>query len=226
MSLNHLSLLGYFMSRRRLTLPKRFKSIGGRPVIELNLKTPHQLFDERDPAPFRERDLDDDAAHYILSSYRELPATPLPKLSLYFTSMGEFESHPGSISKAIRSYFEYESQSKRRELRVMFNQGFISLLIGLSFLLVCTYISFVVNNRGYDGYWPTFAHEGLLLMGWYAMWKPINTFLYEWWPLRETIEVLDHLSEIEVDISVNEARRPTAAAEVETRSFPTVLKTS
>jgi hypothetical protein len=215
------------MSRRRLTLPKRFKSIGGRPVIEVNLKTPHQLFDERDPAPFRERDLDDDAAHYILSSYRELPARTKPKLSLYFRSMGEFESHPGSISNAIRSYFEYESESKRRELRVMFNQGFISLLIGLLFLLVCTYISFVVNARGYDGYWPTFAHEGLLLMGWYAMWKPINTFLYEWWPLRETIEVLDHLSAIEVEISVSEVARPAVAAEVETRPFPAhVLKTS
>ncbi len=214
------------MSKRRLTLPKRFKSIGGRPVIELNLKTPHHLFDERDPAPFRERDLDDDAAHYILSSYRELPTTPKAKLSLYFTSMGEFESHPGSISNAIRSYFEYESQSKRRELRVLFNQGFISLLIGLSFLLVCTYISFVVNTRGFEGYWPTFAHEGLLLMGWYSMWKPINTFLYDWWPLRETIEVLDHLSDIEIDISVNEVRRPAAAAEVETRPYPSVLKTS
>lgn len=214
------------MSRRRLTLPKRFKSIGGRPVIELNLKTPHQIFDERDPAPFRERDLDDDAAHYILSSYRELPATPTPKLSLYFTTMGEFESHPGSITKAIRSYFEYESQSKRRELRVLFNHGFISLLIGLSFLLVCTYISFVVDSRGYAGYWPTFAHEGLLLMGWYAMWKPINTFLYDWWPLRETIEVLDHLSDIEVDISVSEVRRPAAAAEIESRPFSTALKTS
>lgn len=215
------------MSRRRLTLQKRFKCIGGRPVIEVNLKTPHQLFDERDPAPFRERDLDDDAAHYILNSYRELPARPKPKLSLYFTSMGEFESHPGTISKAIRSYFEYESESKRRELRVMFNQGFASLLIGLSFLLVCTYISFVVNGRGYTGYWPTFAHEGLMLMGWYSMWKPINIFLYDWWPLRETIEALDHLSEIEIDISVNEARRPAVAAEAETRPTPAVvLKTS
>lgn len=216
------------MERRHLTLNKRFKSIGGRPVMELNLKTPHQLFDERDPAPFRERDLDDDAAHYILSYYRELPHRPKPKLSLYFTSMGEFEGQPGVIANAIRSYFEYESVSKRRELRVMFNQGFVSLLIGLSFLLVCTYISYVVNSRGFDGYWPTFAHEGLLLMGWYAMWKPINTFLYEWWPLRETIETLDDLSDIEIDISVNEIRRPVVAAEVETRPLatPTVLKTS
>lgn len=217
------------MERRQLPLHKRFKTIGGQPVMELNLKTPHQLFDERDPAPFRERDLDDDAAHYILSYYRELPSRPKPKLSLYFTSMGEFEGQPGVIAKAIRGYFEYESVSKRRDLRFMFNEAFVSLMIGLSFLLVCTYISFVVNSR-FDGYWPTFAHEGLLLMGWYAMWKPINTFLYEWWPLRETIEMLDDLSDIEIDIKLNEVRRPfVAASEVETtRPLPTaaVLKTS
>jgi hypothetical protein len=215
------------MNRRRLSLQKRFKSIGGRPVIELNLKTPHQLFDERDPAPFRDRDLDDDAAHYILSSYRELPSKPRAKLSLYFSSMGEFEQQPGVIANAIRSYFEYEAESKRRELRVLFNQGFVSLLIGLTFLLVCTYVSYVVNGRGYSGYWPTFAHEGLLLMGWYAMWKPINTFLYEWWPLRETIEILDHLSDLEIEI--NEVRKPVAAAEVQTVRIPlqtATLKTS
>lgn len=214
--------------KRRLPLQKRFKSIGGRPVIELNLKTPHQLFDERDPAPFRERDLDDDAALYILSSYRDLPAHSDAKLSLYFSSMGEFEPHPGMIGNAIRSHFEYESVSKRKELRVMFNQGFVSLLIGLTFLFVSTYVSYIVSSHAFTGYLPIFAHEGLLLMGWCAMWKPLNTFLYEWWPLRETIEVLDELSDIEIDLSVNPARRPVAAQEVETRPIhaSTVLKTS
>lgn len=218
--------LRFLMKRRRLTPQKRFKSIGGRPVIELNLKSPHQLFDERDPAPFRERDLDDDAVHYILSSYRELPSSPRAKLSLYFATMGEFASQPSVIGKAIRSYFEYESISKRRELRFLFKEAFASLFIGLCFLLVCTYFSYVVTSREYGGFWPTFAHEGLMLMGWYAMWHPINTFLYEWWPLRDTIEKLDQLSDLEVEI--NEVRIPVPATEADTVNvFPTtVLKTS
>jgi hypothetical protein len=38
------------------------------------LTTAHQLFDERDPAPFRERDLSADAVDYIVGAAEEIPA--------------------------------------------------------------------------------------------------------------------------------------------------------
>lgn len=36
-------------------------------LIELRLRTVDQLFNTMDPSPFHERDLDDDAADFILS---------------------------------------------------------------------------------------------------------------------------------------------------------------
>jgi hypothetical protein len=113
-------------------LKHRYRLIDGRPTIELKLKTPNQLFDERDPAPFRERDLDDDAVQYILSSYRELPGREA-KLSLYFAGMGDFEGHSDIIRRAIHSHFEYEGELRHRQLRDILKQGCLSLLIGLSF---------------------------------------------------------------------------------------------
>ena len=44
----------------------RYPVEGGRAVIEIKVKTFHHLFDQRDPAPFRDKDLDEDAAEYIL----------------------------------------------------------------------------------------------------------------------------------------------------------------
>lgn len=46
----------------------RYRMEGGQTCIDIKLRNADQLFDGRDPAPFRDRDLDDDA----------LSSSPLP----------------------------------------------------------------------------------------------------------------------------------------------------
>lgn len=41
-------------------------------LIEINLNEPAQLFNSLDPSPFHERDLDADAAEYLINAFREL----------------------------------------------------------------------------------------------------------------------------------------------------------
>lgn len=52
------------------TRKHRYKHAEGKRWIEVRVKSSQQLFDARDPAPFRDRDLDDDFIEYILSSAR------------------------------------------------------------------------------------------------------------------------------------------------------------
>jgi hypothetical protein len=40
--------------------------------------------------------------------------------------------------------------------------------------------------------------EGLLIVGWVAMWRPLEIFLYEWWPTRRRCRGFDKLSRIRV----------------------------
>ena len=55
----------------------RYRIEDERSCIDIRLKTSRQLFDLRDPAPFRERDLDPAAVEHILSCVRELPKRSL-----------------------------------------------------------------------------------------------------------------------------------------------------
>ena len=135
--------------------PGRFSRTGARHAhtsVELKLRTPHQLFDERDPSPFRERDLDDDAAKYIHGSFRDLRDHRRAKLSIYFETLGEFRDRPQIIVDAIHSFFSFEADSKRRELREIFRQGVIALFIGICFLFSCTSIgrSMKVDESGWQ----------------------------------------------------------------------------
>ena len=75
----------------------------------------------------------------------------------------------------------------------------MSLAIGLVFLFAC------VGLRQLLLAWDsgTFGHiiaEGLLIAGWVAMWRPIDTFLYGWWPLRRKCAIYAKLTTIPVEI--------------------------
>lgn len=187
----------------------RYRVIDGKASIDLKLKSPHHLFDERDPAPFRDRDLDDDAVRYIVSSYRDVASASDVKISLYFAGMGEFDGNSDIIRKAIHGYFSFEAELKRRELKETFKQGFISLFIGLTFLLACTGFTHAVPNVENPGIVQSMLHEWMFIMGWVAMWKPISIFLYEWWPIRGALCDLRDLSTIEIEIRpIAEASEP------------------
>ena len=44
------------------------------------------------------------------------------------------------------------------------------------------------------------ARESLLIGGWVAMWRPLEVFLYDWWPIRAEARLFDRLSAMTVRI--------------------------
>ena len=178
------------MHSRRKSKRPRYRVIGGIPSVELKLRTPRQLFDERDPAPFRERDLDDDAVEYIVSSVRELKEQRDVRLSLYFETLGEFENNPGDIARAIHQFFRYEADMKRRSLREAFRHGLFSLVIGLALFTLFVWTAHSPDASAKLPLGEAMFYEGIHLLGWVSMWTPISFFLYEWWPIADELAVL------------------------------------
>jgi hypothetical protein len=43
--------------------------------------------------------------------------------------------------------------------------------------------------------------EGFLIGGWVAMWRPIEIFLYDWWPIRAEARLFDRLGAMPVRIT-------------------------
>jgi hypothetical protein len=46
----------------------------------------------------------------------------------------------------------------------------------------------------------TVIREGVIIGGWVAMWRPIEIFLYEWWPIRDEARLFDRLSAMMVRV--------------------------
>lgn len=169
--------------------------------IELRLKDLNQLFDSFDPAPFHEKDLDQDAEEFIASWAREYPPeTPLTFVLHLPESQRDGQPPAEAVVRdAIRNYFGYRAGLTGLELRRLLQRGRWSLLVGLSFLAACT-LGRELLQRVDDPAWLAVVAEGLLIMGWVAMWRPLELLLYDWWPVLRQRRTYENLSRMGVEV--------------------------
>lgn len=168
--------------------------------IELRLRELAQLFDSFDPAPFHEKDLDRDAEEFIVSWAREYPPELPLQFRLHLPRDQERLSPERTVQEAIGHYFAYRAELARLELRRTLEQGRRSLLVGLLFLASCMALRELLLGLGH-GELQRVVAEGLLIVGWVAMWRPLEIFLYDWWPLRQRRRVYEKLSRAGVRVS-------------------------
>lgn len=175
------------------TKRKRWRQSHGRNLIEVKVKSPQQLFDARDPAPFRERDLDDDFVEYVITNSKNFVANRELKLVIQLEeSVGEISKE--GIEEAIRSYFVYQSDLKKIDLKVHLRTTQLFFLIGFFILAICLGLSHKVSD-------PV-IREGLVIFGWVTMWKPLELFLFDWYPLYQNLRVLQKLSRADLAIQI------------------------
>jgi hypothetical protein len=169
-------------------------------IIEIKVRDVEQLFNSMDPSPFIERDLDSEAEDFIIGWARELSGTNTYRLVLHLERYPELDDAVERIGVAIRNYFTYRAQMTARQFRHLMREGRLSLLIGLIFLSVCVLASKLTPSVD-DGALMSLVGEGLIIAGWVAMWRPMEIFLYRWWPLVRHRQLLDALGRMEVEVS-------------------------
>jgi len=184
-----------------------YRTEDGMKVIDLRLNRVAQLFNTFDPSPFHERDLDDDAEAYIVACAREITRRHKIKLVLHLPPEEAARENARQIEQAVNHYFLYRAQAYRRELLQVFRQARWSLLVGLGTLITCLGLRglIVLLNLKDHPLAGEIVSEGLLIIGWVAMWRPVELVLYAWHPTRQTLRVYRDLSCSPVEIHVREA---------------------
>lgn len=173
---------------------------GDNYLVEIKLNEIRQLFNNLDPAPFREKDLEANAESYIVDSVQELHLNTPIKLILHLPDHACTDETISSAPAAIHNYFAYRADITAKELRFTLQQGRIALLIGLTFLGACIAAQQFIATLENTGLMWTIIEEGFLISGWVAMWRPIEVFLYEWWPIRRRRLIHEKLANMPVEL--------------------------
>jgi hypothetical protein len=168
-------------------------------VIALRLDSVNELFDALDPAPPLERDLDSRAEKFIVASARERPADIPLRLVVRVDGSATSPDEATLLRSAIHHHFARSAQAERRNLRELFRNGRTSLLIGLAVLAAAFGAGELVTNIG-GNHLTRIAAESLVIGGWVAMWRPLEIFLYEWWPICARARLYARLSTLRVEI--------------------------
>lgn len=160
----------------------RYRVEEGRSCIDLKVRHARQLFDTRDPAPFRERDLDADAVEYLLAAAQEIPRKRPLAVVVQILEKPEPLLAPDVIAEAVRGHFIYEGEQVERRLREHVRRGQMFLGVGLTVLVIFLTLAELTSSLP-TGHLREILREGLVITGWVAMWRPLEVLLYDWWPM-------------------------------------------
>ena len=172
----------------------------GCALIEIHLGELKQLFNSLDPTPFRERDLDPKAEEFIVDLARERHGDQPLGLLVHVDREDVTTDQIATVQGAVGEYFHGRADVTRRRLRLLFRVGRTSLVIGLVFLAVSILLGDIVEEMLEHTRFAGVARESLLIGGWVAMWRPLEIFLYDWWPIRAEARLFDRLSAMTVRV--------------------------
>ena len=169
-------------------------------LIEVRVGELKQLFNSLDPTPFRERDLDPHAEEFIAGWARELRADVPLCLIVHVDRQAAPPDEVALLRDAVREFFKQRAVVTRRRLRQLFRIGRTSLVIGLAFLAASVALGDVIAKMLGEWRFGGIIRESLLIGGWVAMWRPLEVFLYDWWPIRAEARLFDRLSAMTVRV--------------------------
>lgn len=163
-------------------------------VIDLRLQSLEQLYDSFDPAPFPDKALDRRVEAYLVESAGEHAHREPLEIALH--APPELAPRLPDIADAIHAHFELahslaESRHRRRR-RV----GRFAMLAGL-----LTLAAVLALRQSLAMVPPPFGEvlsEGLLILAWVALWRPIESIGFDSWESRLERGLLRKLAEVPV----------------------------
>jgi hypothetical protein len=168
-------------------------------LIELRVEKTAHLFDPLDPFPVPSRDLSKTAEDFIVGWARELPKDASIRILMHIPREEMKTTGVAELRSAFANHFNQRARSVSGDLKEMFRIGRLSLAIGLAVLVVCVLVgqaALVLMGGGPAG---RILWEGLIILGWVANWRPIEIFLYDWWPMVRRRKLYQRLSQSAVE---------------------------
>ena len=169
-------------------------------VIDIRIQRITQLYDSLDPSPLHEKALSHAVENYIVDCAGEHgPDEPLRLVVHVPVSIKEYEIE---ITRAIHTHFQAQHAQCRRRYRRRMRQGMRFLFTGLTVLGTTLLARALLVHPGNSKVLVAIS-EGLLIVGWVAMWRPIEVLLFERVENHQNMALFDRLSRIDVEFALD-----------------------
>jgi len=165
-------------------------------TIEIRIRSLAQLVETLDPAPLRERALGRSVESYILASAGRHRRTEALRLRVHFPE--SLRAHAAEAAEAIHEHFRRTHAQGERAFRRRMRIGGFALAVALGVLAgsigLRSLLSDIEGQPLVQG-----LGEGLLILGWVAMWRPVEILLFEHWESHLDHALLERLASIPIE---------------------------
>ncbi|ADH87903.1 conserved hypothetical protein [Ancylobacter novellus DSM 506] len=179
--------------------------------IDLRVDDPQQLLDMLDPYPFRERGLDGDVDEYICEHAAETAPGHRLAIAIHLPAAVTGSERALGLPGIMQRHFERQAERRSSDLAHLFALGRKMLLIGLIVLGVCLVVGQFLVGLFPGSRLAEVVMEGLVILGWVANWRPMEIFLFDWWPLVRERRLYRRLAHADISVVAYEAARPSAS---------------
>ncbi len=175
-------------------------------TLTVEMENRDALFQARNPDPFRGGPLFESGFDQI---YEELvDQTPRKPLTLVFylparhlTDELETEIRYGLEQRCL-----HEEDTIARERRALRREGLKALQSGIVFLLLCLLGAYFLQQANpFPDFLNFFFREGLFILGWVGMWRPVDILLHEWWPQVRAKQIFQAIRQARVVVEARES---------------------
>ena len=165
-------------------------------LIELVVGDGDQLFERLDPTLVADRHLAENVERFIVHQAEDRPSAQYA-LVVRTPGVAISASDAAALAEGIRRHFAHRTREEGAKVHALVHDGRRDLTIGLVFLFICAVLG-LFAVRVLPGAVGLFVEQGLLILGWVALWRPVDLFLYELRPLRLRRNLLIVLSSMDV----------------------------
>lgn len=172
--------------------------------IAIRVERIEDLFDGFDPTPPPDRDLAPRVDAHVVGWAEDLPDCATLRLSVLLPADQAARAEASRIADDVSRHFAARVHAETRALRRLFRDGRIALAIGLAVLGACIALGQALEGVAAQLPFPRVAGligESLVIMGWVAMWRPAEIWLYDWWPIRARRRLLRRLAAAAVTVT-------------------------
>lgn len=166
--------------------------------IDIRIRSLAQLFDPLDPSPISSRSLAAGVVDYIVE--RAGGAADKGQLALLIHGPDSLVEHEADIARAVAAHFRASHAKGEKQFVRRLRVGGTTLIVGLAVLAVAIVLRTLIRGAS-NGALAQGLGEGLLILGWVAMWRPVEILLFEHWESHLDHAVLDRLARIRVTVS-------------------------
>lgn len=163
----------------------------GEIIIDVSAHRVQDLYSDFDKtAPYIKKDLEEGLVEYLLDCTREIGKS---KFVIHFNLDEPIdEDSTLRVKESVRTYFSYLKELEVRKMRDMLRRSVFMLGIGLGIIVLSLWISKITVSS--ENIFVQIVSTGLTVAAWVSLWESLATFLIEWSPNRNEIQLCDRLS--------------------------------